>query len=172
MIVITAILYQNFLLNNKIYERIILSKALRGEINLSAKFIFKKNVQINDEFIYLISIESDEAILVNTDHTSKVKKLMGKTSKPFIEGSFWEENISWNFSSEDGKELNVEIWGNFAFELNNSKALDGLDILPGNLSSVTICVAPNAFSKRELGYSNEIAGGLISADEDDEFENL
>ncbi len=149
-----------------------MSKALRGDINLSAEFNFKKNVQLDDGNIYLISIESDEVILVDSNHVSEVKKLIGKTAKPFIEGSFWEEYISWNFSTEEGKNLDVEIEGNFAFELNNFEALDGLDILPGNLFSVVIAFATDANAKKELGYSNDISGGLISADEDEEFESL
>lgn len=149
-----------------------MSKALRGDINLSAEFNFKKNVQLDDGNIYLISIESDEVILVDSNHVSEVKKLIGKTAKPFIEGSFWEEYISWNFSTEQGKNLDVEIEGNFAFELNNSDALDGLDILPGNLFSVAIAFAHDGNSQKELGYSNEISGGLSSADEDDDFECL
>lgn len=149
-----------------------MSKALRGDINLSAQFNFKKNVQLDDGNLYLISIETDEVILVDANHVAEVKKLTGKTAKPFIEGSFWEEYISWNFSTEQGKNLDVEIEGNFAFELNNSDALDGLDILPGNLFSVAIAFAHDGNSKKELGYSNEISGGLPSADEDENFESL
>lgn len=146
----------------------ILTRAVKSDVAFSGNFQFSKNVQLGG-FLYLISIESDEVVLVEQGFIKEAEKNLGRTTKPIIEGIFWQEDIAWNYSTSTGKFQDIEAEGSFSFQLLNYDDLDGYDVDPCTLSSAVVGHATDGESEKILGICQKISGGIVWADEDDDF---
>jgi len=147
--------------------------AVKGELNISSKFLFEVEVNIGEGSLYIIAIETNEVILIANENLNKIEKFLKNSEKPKIEGDYWEEFINIDHENHTNSTQALNIDGQFAFELNDFDGLNGYDVDSGEVKNVVIAWAVDGDSPKIYANATEISNAsLINVEELDDFESL
>lgn len=148
-----------------------MSLAIRGVLECDASVKFATTEWEAEWSFYLLAIQLGSGLAMASPGIEAGRVAKGKLRA--ISGEFWEELISyrWAHGAAPGV-LDINVSGEFAFELGARGALKQSEVADGPIEGIVIGWAKDGDSPKQVGDTLLVSGHLRDVVIDDHFEGL